>query len=871
MPESRTSSLPLATYRLQFRNGMTFDSAIGLIPHWKDLGISHLYASPIFAAVTGSTHGYDVTDPNVIEPALGGLDGFMRLCSALRAAGIGLIIDIVPNHMSASLENPHWRSVLKWGRRSPSAPVFDNDWDQKLTLSVLDGPLEDALSTGDARLRWRPEEGDIVLDHHGNHYPIDPATYPLAVSPVHRTDELRQLAKDAAPGGGEALSAYLDARDKEGLLVSSPPDVIALLDRQPWQLINWRDAAAGLSYRRFFEITGLVGVRVEDPAIFDATHALILELVAEGHVQGLRVDHIDGLADPAAYLDRLRKAVGPDVYLVVEKILEGDEQLPSDWPIQGTTGYEFIADMAGILTAPAPELDSGWQAASPDFGDPHAELLRAKRLMIDVNFKGEIDGLIRLARSIAQREAPSGLDGDTLPEAVRSLVAAFDVYRTYGTNDGLTEQDETVLQGVFDHLKKSDPSLQAAHELLEAILLGRLEGQSRQDAIVFRTRVQHLTGPILAKSLEDTFFYRHNRLIALNEVGGDPVGAPGGVASFHRRMAMRQATQPHALNATSTHDTKRGEDGRARLYAISESAERWVENVSRWRLAMATHVAALPDGPAPEPAVEWLLFQSLAGMLPHDFDPSNAQMRDEIETRLTPYVEKALREAKLRTNWSDTNAAYEEAVKSYASAMLASEPFMTAFWSDIGLYIRTGLVNSLTQTLLKLTAPGIPDIYQGTEGSDNSLVDPDNRRIPEYGRMTVAKEAPSPDDFAATKSWIIREALQARRDCQDLFLHGEYIALQTRGPRRDNLVAFARCLEDGLAVVVAPRLILAAVGDGVLNSAHYWADTAVVLPNLRHGLRNCLSTGPSIPSGTDALRIADLFADHPFALLVPAD
>ncbi|MBX9458681.1 MAG: malto-oligosyltrehalose synthase [Rhizobium sp.] len=870
MPEPRISPIPLATYRLQFRDGMTFDRAIGLIPHWNDLGISHLYASPIFRAVTGSTHGYDVTDPNVIDPALGGRDGFLRLSAALHSAGLGLILDIVPNHMAASLENPHWHSVLKWGRRSPSAPMFDNHWDQKLSLPILSGSLEEELSAGNARLCWNREKTELVLDHHGSHYPIDPATYPVAVSPAHRTDELVRLARDAATGDMSALVAHLHANNRDDYLVSSLPDLITLLERQPWQMIHWRDAANGLSYRRFFEITGLVGVRVEDPAVFDATHALILDLVAEGHVQGLRVDHIDGLADPAGYLDRLRNAIGPDAYLVVEKILEGDEQLPAGWPIQGTTGYEFIADMAGIFTAPAPELDRGWQAANPEFGEPEAELLRAKRLMIEVNFAGEIGALIRRAREIAEREAPPGLENDSLPEAVRSLVAGFDVYRTYGTAAGLLTQDSEVLEHTFDHLNTAAPALRPAFEFLENVLLGQVDDPSREDASLFRTRLQHVTGPILAKSLEDTFFYRYNRLIALNEVGGDPIGAIGGVDGFHRRMTIRRATQPHALNATSTHDTKRGEDARARLYAISEAPARWIDSVGEWRRAMSAHGAELPDGPAPEPAVEWLLFQSLAGMLPPEFDPAREDDRKAIEARLIPYVEKTLREAKLRSNWSEVNEPYEHAVKAYASAMLASEPLMTRFWSDIGPFVRTGLINSLSQTLLKLTAPGIPDIYQGTEGADTSLVDPDNRRLPDYGHMSAATNAPSLQDFAATKSWLIRTVLAARRNLQDVFAQGDYIPLETRGPRSGNLVAFARTLEDRAVVVIVPRLVLEAVEGGTLRSDDYWADTAVILPQTFHGFRDCLATAKTLPAGPE-IRIADLFAEYPLALLVPED
>lgn len=841
MAETNIPRTPVATYRLQFRNGMTFDKALQLIPHWTSLGVSHLYASPIFAAVTGSTHGYDVTDPNAIDADIGGSDGFRRLSDGLLAADIGLILDIVPNHMAASLENPHWRDALKLGRHSPSAPVFDNDWHRKLTLPVLDGPLQGVIQAGDARLKRLHDTGEIVFDCYGSHYPIDPATYPLATGAGH--------------------SEHGDA------LATATEDILSVLQAQPWEMIHWRDAARGLSYRRFFEITGLVGVRVEDPAVFDATHRLILELVADGRVQGLRVDHIDGLADPAAYLRRLRDAVGPDVYLVVEKILEGDEQLPEDWPVEGTTGYEFIADLASVLTDGAPELDRAWQQAAPDFAEPDHELQRAKRLLVEVNFEGEIESLVRRASSIAQSEAAESISVGMLREAVRALVAGFEVYRTYGTADGLGSHDRQVLEELSRRLASGSPDLRPALALLENVLLGRVGDQSREAALAFLTRLQHLTGPVLAKSLEDTFFYRYNRLIALNEVGGDPIGRTGGIDHFHRRMQLRHATQPNGLSATSTHDTKRGEDARARLYAISEAPEDWVALTARWRQKLAGHVVALKDGPAPAPAVEWLLFQALAGMLPGDFDPSSQRARDAALHRFLPYVEKALREAKLRTNWTDINAPYEQAVKDYAAAMIGSAVFMTGFWSDIQPFIMTGKLNSLAQTVIKLAAPGIPDIYQGTEGPDTSLVDPDNRCMPDYAGLVPPGRAPSSEDFAGTKTWLIRRGLALRRRYPALFTHGDYVPLESIGQRRENVLAFARKHGEQMAVVAVPRLVHDAIASATLMSKDHWGDTAILLPPGIDRMRDGWSDDTDILFDGRAA-VSDLFRARPFALLV---
>lgn len=871
MAEPNVPRIPLATYRLQFRNGMTFARATELIPHLRSLGISHLYASPIFKAVSGSTHGYDVADPNEIDPELGGMAAFVTFSDRLQAAGLGLILDIVPNHMAASLENPYWRDVLKWGRRSPLAPLFDNRWEDGLTLPVLSGPLEEAIADGHARLRWISATAELVFDYHGSFYPIDPATYPLALGRTFRTGEFRRLAADASPQDTAALGSYLarhfGAAGPENALVSQAGDIAHLLDRQPWRKIHWREAAKGLSYRRFFEITGLVGVRVEDPAVFDATHRLTLNLVRQGRVQGLRVDHIDGLADPGAYLDRLRAAIGPAAYLVVEKILEGDEQLPGEWPVEGTTGYEFIADLAGLFAAEAPALDRAWQAAAPDFQEPEAELARAKRLMVDVNFEGEVAALVRSARSIATGEDRADLPGSMLAEAVRTLVAGFEVYRTYGKSGDLGARDRDVAQELVRRLAASDPQLRPALSLLHDTMRLRVGPKSRQAAATFRTRLQHLTGPVLAKSLEDTFFYRYNRLIALNEVGGDPIGRAGGIDHFHRRMAARRIAQPHALCATSTHDTKRGEDARARLYAISEAPEDWIARTERWRRALSRHVALLADGSAPEPAVEWLLFQALAGMLPHDFDPADAAVRDAAGDRFLPYIEKALREAKLRTNWSDVNQAYERAVKDYAAAAIGSASFMTRFWQDILPFVRTGLVNSLSQTLVKLTAPGVPDIYQGTEASDTSLVDPDNRRPPDYRRLEVPLDEPPRDDFAATKAWLTRRVLECRKSHFDLFTDGDYLPLELVGARKDNILAFARRLDGRTVVVAAPRLVHSAVSAGTLLSADYWQDTAVLLPEATALLRDGLGPGEIRTAGGQTAA-AEIFRHRPIALLL---
>lgn len=862
--------IPVASYRLQFRGGMTFDRASGLVPQLKALGISHLYASPIFTAVTGSTHGYDVTDANQFDPELGGMAGFRRLSDALLEAGIGLILDIVPNHMAASLENAHWRSVLKWGRRSPSASIFDNDWSQQTTLPVLVSSLRDEIVAGHGRLVWSAAEREIAFEYHGSHYPLDPATYASAFKAQYSPQSLEAFADATTPDSGavleELLAGHFRALPAEDALLSDPDDMVQLLEQQQWRMIHWRDAAKGMSYRRFFEITGLVGVRVEDAAVFEATHGLVLDLVGEGRVQGLRIDHIDGLADPAGYIERLRQAVGPEIYLVVEKILERDERLPAEWPVQGTTGYEFISDLAGLLAREAPELDRGWREVAPNFDDPMEELRRAKRLLIEVNFEGEVRGLVALAQGAAER-AGIDLRMTGIADAVRALIAGFQVYRSYGTERGLPRQDRRVLDELLKRLASEEPQIRPELLFVGDILFQDVSAQCQSDALEFRKRLQHLTGPVLAKSLEDTFFYRYNRMIALNEVGGDPIGQAFGVPHFHRRMMSRQALQPHALSATSTHDTKRGEDARARLYAISEAPEAWIALVAGWREQLTSHVAILPDGAAPEPAIEWLLFQALAGALPPDFKPGDAASREQIRDRFLPYVEKALREAKLRTNWSDVNEGYERAVKDFAASAIESEPFMSGFWRDIQPFVETGTINSLTQTLIKLTAPGIPDIYQGTEGADMSLVDPDNRRMPDRGLLAISSAQVDPGGFVDRKAWLIAEGLHLRGEYPELFATGDYVALETVGPRKNNVVAFARRLDGRCAIVAAPRLVHEAVCTGTLQSRDFWGDTSIILPLGMPRGRDVLA-GDATMHIESSLQVASIFRDRPFALLI---
>jgi (1->4)-alpha-D-glucan 1-alpha-D-glucosylmutase len=875
-------TMPRATYRLQFRGGMDFDRAVTIVPYLKRLGVSHLYASPIFSAVKGSTHGYDVTDHQKIDPTLGGREGFERLSRALKQAGLGLIIDIVPNHMAASLENRWWCDVVEWGSQSRFHRHFDVDWRERLTLPILGKPVEEAIAGGELKLRLDRAAGGLALGYFETLLPLTPKSYADVLS---RCDgplaaELARCAEGATPDTSDAMHIRMrgllsDEKASKALEESlanvsvDPAFVEAVHAAQPWRLVFWKEARRHLSYRRFFEVTGLVGVRVEERAVFDDVHRLIFELVRNGTVDGLRVDHVDGLADPAGYLALLRQEAGPDVHIVVEKILARDETLPADWPIVGTTGYEFIATMGDLLVnaGGASELERRFGLlGGPEMED---ERRRAKRLMATVNFATEVAGLVDLAGRSRSRAEPQDMRA-----AIVELVVAFPVYRTYGTDIGLSDGDRLLLQqaGREASARLAAPREQEALDLVLAILRGD-DGEAGADE--FRRRFQQLTGPIMAKSVEDTLFYRCNHMIALNEVGCDPAHLDA--SSVHVHDALAAGTRsPFSLLGTATHDTKRGEDARARLYALSEAPAQWAEAVERWRDMHSGLVRQLGDRPTPEPTVEWLLYQSLAGVWPAGTSSLDAEAAKALLGRFEAYVEKALREAKQRTSWSEVDEAYEATVKAYAAALLG--PDNARFHEDFSRVVRpfaaAGLVNGLSQTLIKMTAPGIPDIYQGSEVEDFSLVDPDNRRPIDFARMALM--LPSSDAvFSAedvrrgtAKHGLIARCLAHRAAHVEIYARGDYLPLSVSGARRENVFAFARRHVDQAIVVVVPRLILGSIAnDSPWPNADFWADTSIELPE---GLRSrplagVLEGTSCVPS--ERLGVAALLGSFPVALL----
>ena len=855
---------PTATYRLQFRDGMTFARAATLAGYLRELGVSHLYASPLFAAAEGSSHGYDGIDFTAMGPAIGGEEGFDRLTESLDASGLGLLLDFVPNHMAAAPGNRWWESVLEWGAASPHAAVFDIDWSApRLLLPILGTSFDDARRDGVLGVAFDETTGEFFLTCYDRRLPLTPPSYAMLLA---RVDEARIAGLAAAfagstaananalqakladasrvPGCREAIVATVAAAAKDGDLL------VQLHDAQVWQLAHWRLARERLTYRRFFEIADLICLRVEDAAVFEAVHARLLSLIHDGVVDGVRLDHIDGLADPKGYLERLQDEAGGAFYLLVEKILEAGEALRPDWPVAGTTGYEFIALLAGLFVDRDRETEM--TRAYDDFlGAPQdyaCDARAAKRRIFSHNLAAELNFLVDRARNIAAGLRPD-LTNDALRNAIVELAAALPVYRTYVDAAGPSDTDHAQIAAAARDARGRLTGLDrdAVDFLVQVLSLRQDRAISRDDALAFSVRFQQTTGPVMAKGIEDTMFYRYNRLIALNEVGGAPdrYGAP--VSDIHDAMAER-TKRPGGLSATSTHDTKRGEDARARLYALSEIPDRWRDAVARWSARNAPYRAVLPGGPAPEPAQEWAFYQALVGAWPAELVGENPQAMagalGPLRDRLSGYMKKAVREAKCRTSWTDPDNDYEQAVAGFVSAVLSEgtgEAFLKDFAETCLPIWHAGAVTSLAQLAIKLAAPGVPDIYQGAELWDVSLVDPDNRRPVDFDARQrllapVLKTDPARllDDWrsGAPKLALTAAGLRLRASMPSLFAEGAYIPLAASGAAARHVVAFARRLEETVAIIVVPRFVLG-LARGLnqpLVPVEQWKETSVLFP-----------------------------------------
>jgi (1->4)-alpha-D-glucan 1-alpha-D-glucosylmutase len=846
--DSGGSSLrvPTATYRLQLRPGFGFREARAIVPYLQDLGVSHLYLSPVFAARRASVHGYDLTDPTRLNPELGSAADFRALSDAVVRRGMGLLLDIVPNHMAASSENAWWADVLANGRESPYAPFFDIDWDAgdgRVVLPILGRLLAEAIASRDLR---------VVVDEGGAGLRYFETRLPLRLPDGADPSELV----------GDRLAAVLAA--------------------QAYELVHWREAPSRVNYRRFFDVNDLVGVRVEEAAVFDATHAMVLRLVREGRVGGLRLDHVDGLREPLAYLRRLVDATGgrEGVYLVVEKVLLGDETLPPRWPVDGTTGYDFQTLVGGLFVDPAGlrQLDAAYRRLT-DLPPIDEVTYQRKRDGLRDRFPGE---LRRLAAALLGTDAGLPVDRPSLEDLVAALIevtAGLPVYRTYLTAAAVpSATDRRYLGAAVAAARRRGAAPRPALDFL-----GRVLADPAGPALAGVLRWQQLSGAAMAKGLEDSAFYIYNRLVSQNDVGASAtsIETPTEVAAFHAWAARRRRRWPDAMNATSTHDSKRSEDVRARISVLSERPASWLHHLARWRRLNAGHRRRLGRRYPPDANEEMLFYQTLVGVWPLDGAVTAAFVE-----RLQAYMLKAAREAGVHTSWLDPRADHEAALADFVAACLDGErsaAFLAdfaAFQSGIAL---PGAVGSLAQTLIKLTAPGLPDLYQGNELWDLSLVDPDNRRPVDYEerrRQLTALQADPVDLGALLRSWqdgrlkllVTTRALQLRRDRPALFQRGAYLPLAARGRRADRIIAFARRRSRRWALTVVPRLASQLAPTGLPLGRRAWHDDKLLLPR-RAPLRwrNLLSderlTAAATPDGP-ALALGEVLARLPVALLV---
>jgi (1->4)-alpha-D-glucan 1-alpha-D-glucosylmutase len=894
--------VPSATYRLQFRDGMTFERAAGLAPYLARLGISHVYGSPIFKAEPGSTHGYDVVDDRVIDTELGGDEGFERMIAAFHAEGLGFILDFVPNHMSASPYNPYWRDVLEWGQASDCALFFDIDWAAlKLLVPALATSYGQALEEGKFGLNFDTSDGGMTFSYGGLKLPITPPSYAHVLARIEG-DEFAEWARRfalATPETSPGLKAELAAAAEENgarraienaiaAVAADSADLHELHEMQTWQLTYWRAARETLTYRRFFEIADLVGLKVESPRVFDELHAKVGELLATGSVNGLRLDHIDGLADPNGYLERLQKTFGESdpLYLVVEKILGPEEELRAQWPIAGTTGYEFIACLAGLLVDQTGE--AAMAEAYDDFlgeaVDYASLVLDTKRRTITRNLAGELDRLKDMAGALAARHLETrDLGTDTLRRAIIELVAALPVYRTYVDVSGARDEDRAILAASIEKAKgtREVEDEHAIDFLGRALALDFDSPEDQASALEFATRLQQTSGPVMAKALEDTVFYRYNRLIALNEVGGEPdrFGAP--VGEFHAAMINRLRRQAAGLSAASTHDTKRGEDARARLYVLSEIPGAWAAAVRRWSDLNRDDRREVDGVIVPEPETEWMFYQALAGVWPQGMASDHPGGLWHLSERLTGFMLKSVREAKVHTSWTGQNAPYEEAIESFTRAVLdpaKAHAFLSDFAATCEPIFVAGALNSIAQSTIRLAAPGVPDIYQGAELWDLSLVDPDNRRPVDFDhrRSVQAKLDATPETLIAnwrsgvTKMFVLQTGLRVRLDHKNLFAKGEYVPMTVEGPVAEHVLAFARVHGSQAAIVVVPRLAFDLLHgrDTPFVPPELWRETVVRLPeNIGGRSFHNIFTDETVSAGA-AIPVAEILGRFAVSILV---
>jgi malto-oligosyltrehalose synthase/4-alpha-glucanotransferase len=891
---------PVATYRIQFHKEFSFNEFEKIIEYLEKLGITTVYASPVFASTLGSVHGYDVLDPHTINPEIGTKEQLEKISGQLKQNGIGWLQDIVPNHMAFSPSNKWLMDVLEKGKHSPYAGLFDVLWDSKLyngklMVPFLGSALEEAIEKGEVKLLVN--ENGIYLTYYNNHYPLHPNSYSTIFHHKKRlSGDIKQIIKsisdlknaDDAKEYSQKWEEIKNSLGKDDTIVKSLNSSIEavnndkelltqIINEQVYQLCYWQETDYQINFRRFFTINGLICLNIQDETVFEHYHQLIQHFLKEGIYNGLRVDHIDGLYDPSQYLDRLRELAGDETYIVVEKILEPGESLPYQWNIEGNTGYDFLALVNNVFTNKKNEaaFTKFYRQLTNDKKPIHQHLHDKKSDILYNHMEGELENLYQLflQLKLTDRKYQSSVHPDDLKNGIAEFLIQCPVYRYYGNSFPLDEPESSQVRDILNRMRKSGIADEIAISILENTFLHKPH-QGNEDynnrAAKFYQRCMQFSGPLMAKGVEDTLMYTFNRFIGHNEVGDSPESFGINVDNFHHAMIERQENWPFSLNATATHDTKRGEDVRARLNVLSDIPEEWFNLVQQWRQLSQSY----KQNNFPDANDEYLIYQSLVGNY-----PMPGQDEDRFEERLAAYLQKGLREAKRHSNWTAPNEEYENATIEFAKKLLnRNEGFWKSFEEFHSSIADYGIINSLSQLLLKFTCPGVPDTYQGSEFWDLSFVDPDNRRPVDYQkRIQLLKEFPEGVDenfwqglwsdrySGKIKLWLTHTLLQWRKEQKDFLQKAEYIPLTVEGSYKKNVVAFARKHQQTVYIIAVP-LHLAEIckqqGQGIKEFD--WKDTSILLPEKTGGQIENILTGESFE---DKISIKDVFSDFPVALL----
>ena len=958
--------IPTATYRLQFNNTFTFSDAARIVPYLHALGVTDCYASSYLKAVPGSLHGYDIVDPTMLNPDLGTEHDFRLFTDSLTQHGMGQILDVVPNHMGIAKScNAWWQDVLENGPSARYASFFDIDW--RPVKAELEGKV--LLPILGEQYGTVVENQEIILEYHEGRFFIRYGDHQLPVDPKHsvmilalRLDELINLAQSDDPHVQELQSiltalqhlpdrnetdpAQVTERYREKEIIrrrllrimsesqtvqtfvqenvaiyngtKGDPKSFDLLDRllshQVYRLAYWRVASEEINYRRFFDINELAAVRMEDPAVFLSSHQLILQLLKQGAVSGLRIDHVDGLYDPSTYLGQLQAWAKADLaprereaerplFLIVEKILTREETLPVQWPVYGTTGYDFLTLVNGLFVNGSHEqafnrLYARFIGNNLSFED---RVYESKQLIMRASMSSEINVLgYQLNHLSEMNRRFRDFTLNSLIHAIREIIACFPVYRTYVTpgEEPVSDRDRSYIRLAVSMAKRKNPALSGlVFDFVQDILLkqaGYHHERERHDQLKFAMKFQQITGSIMAKGAEDTAFYVYNRLASLNEVGGDPLQFGVSIHTFHQRMRQRRAHWPASLCATSTHDTKRSEDVRARINVLSEIPQVWKTRILRWSQLNKGYKTEVEGALAPDRNEEYLLYQTLIGAWP--FHAPDDDEYKNFSDRIQAYMAKALKEGKIHTSWVNPNHAYDQAVRDFIERILvrsSPNPFLADFLPFQREIAQYGVYNSLSQVLLKIASPGIPDFYQGTELWDFSLVDPDNRRPVDYVKRTglladfqsvrgvgrsdqrqFVQELLTTFSDGRIKLYMTMVGLHYRRAHASLFLSGEYVPLKVEGEKKQHICAFARIYGDQAVVAIIPVLVRG-LCQGIETfpfGPHVWGDTWVIVPSWRPASRyQNLLTGEILSSteneSKQCLRLAEILGSCPVALL----